>query len=94
MSFRDSRRRNFLDRYIDLALKLWLTQAVPPRHIRRLVLARAARPELARQPSQDVPIHVLTRMLPGGYRDIQHRLAIRTQFYGSPFMLGALGLIH
>lgn len=93
MSFRDSRRRNFLDRYIDLALKLWLTQALPPRHIRRLVLTRAARPELVPQPSQEVPIHVLTRVLPGEYRDIHHRLARRNQFYGSPFMLGAMGLI-
>lgn len=93
MSFPESHRRNFLDRYIDLALKLWLTQAFPPRHIRRLVLARAAYPEAIATRSQEVPVHVLTRMVPGEYRDVQHRLARRMQFYSSPFMLGGLSLI-
>lgn len=93
MSSPDPGRRNYLDRYIDLALKIWLNSAVAPRDVRRLVLRRAAHPEVVEVETQEVPIHLLTRLIPGEYRDVQHRLARRNQFYGSPLMLGALSLI-
>lgn len=84
---------NSLDRYIDQALTLWLAYARPPRRIRMQVLLRAGRPEQPEPVTEEVPMHLVIRQLRGEYRDVQHRLAGRAQFYGSPFMLGALSLL-
>lgn len=92
MSFREVVRADRFDRFIGRTLKTSLEGERPPAELRRSLLLSAAIPE-EEDPIVPVPEHLMERALPGGYRDIQHRLAGRSLVYISPFGTAALGLL-
>lgn len=92
MSFRDVVRADRFDRFVERTLKTSLSDERPPAELRRSLLYLAAKPE-DEDPIIPVPDYLMERALPGGYRDIQHRLARRSLVYISPFGTTALGLI-
>jgi hypothetical protein len=92
MSFRDAMRADRFDRFVERTLKTSTTDARPPAGLRRRLILTAAMPDEEDNP-RPVPEHVMARALPGGYRDIQHRLARRSMVYISPFGAAALGWI-
>jgi hypothetical protein len=92
MSFREVVRADRFDRYIERTLKSSLADERPPAELRRSLLALASKPE-EEDPIVPVPSYLMERALPGGYRDIQHRLAGRSLVYISPFGTSALSLL-
>ncbi|MGA9531727.1 MAG: hypothetical protein WBR18_03335 [Anaerolineales bacterium] len=92
MSFREVVRADRFDRFIERTLKMSLGAARPAAEIRRSLLVLASRPE-EEEAVISVPSYLMERALPGGYRDIQHRLAGRSLVYISPFGTTVLGLL-